>query len=87
MSSRALEAVLDRRPVTPDSFSRLPKNSMPSSGRPPGATRQVTIMPAMGNMIFSSLPTFRPGFMRMRRSAFDVSSFMMGGWMMGTMAM
>ncbi len=87
MSSMALAAVLASRPVTPDSFSRLPKNSGPSSGRPPGATMHVTSMPPMGKAIRSNRETLRPGFIRISRSSRVVSSFMMGGWMMGTIAM
>ena len=87
MSSIAFEPVLASRPVTPDSFSRLPKNSMPSSGRPPGASSAVTSSPMIGKTIFSKRDTLRPGFIRISRSSRVVSSFMIGGWMIGTIAM
>ena len=61
MSVKALLAVLARRVVTPHSRRRLPKNSMPSRGRPDGTTKQVRSIPTMGNMIFSFCDTARAG--------------------------
>ena len=80
-------AVSARRRVTPLSFSRLPKNSIPSSGRADGTRKQVSSRPTMGKMIFSVCDTARAGFMRMSFSFFVVRARMMGGWMMGTRAM
>ena len=39
--------------VTPLSFRRLPKNSMPRSGRPEGTMKAVSRKPTTGKMIFS----------------------------------
>ena len=87
MSVSALEAVLARRVVTPHSRRRLPKNSIPSSGRPEGTTKHVRSMPTMGNMIFSFCDTARAGFIRIRRSFFVVNRRINGGWITGTRAM
>ncbi len=78
-SVRALEAVFAKRLVTPHSLSRLPKKSMPSSGRPEGTTKQVSNIPTMGNMIFSLCATARAGFIFITRSCFVVSSLIIGG--------
>ena len=87
MSMNAVCAVLASRSVTSDSRSRLPKNSMPSSGRPPGASSVVSRNPTIGNMIRTRLETGARSGMRMRRSSRVVSSRMIGGWMIGTSAM
>ena len=79
MSVMALLAVLARRVVTPLSRSKLPKKSIPSSGRPLGTTKQVRIRPKIGKRIFSVCDTLRAGFMRMRRSFLVVSRRITGG--------
>jgi len=86
MSSSADDAVLASLVVTPDSRKRLPKNSGPNRGNPPGATKMVTINAPTGKATFSNLLTFRPGAMRMRRSFFVVSNFIIGGCITGTIA-
>ena len=53
MSFRALPAVLARRVVLPPYFSRLPKKSMPSSGRAEGTMKVVMSRPMMGNRMRS----------------------------------
>ena len=80
-------AVLARRLVTPDSFRRLPKKSMPSRGRPLGTMNAVQMNPTTGNMIFSRWLTLRGAGMRIRRSFLLVSSSIMGFWITGTSAM
>ena len=87
ISLRALPAVLARRVVLPDSLSRLPKKSMPSSGRPEGTMNVVSNNPIIGKSMRSVWLTWRAGFMRMRRSFFVVSRRMSGGWITGTSAM
>ena len=52
-SLRLLPAVLARRVVLPLSFSRLPKKSIPNSGRPLGTMKVVSSKPMMGKSIFS----------------------------------
>ena len=84
MGPRAVSA---RRLVTVLSLSRLPKNSMPSRGRPEGTRNAVQRKPTMGKMIFSRWDTLRGGAMRMRRSFLLVSSSIMGFWITGTRAM
>ena len=84
MGPRAFSA---RRLVTPLSFSRLPKKSIPRSGRPEGTMNAVQRKPMMGNIIFSRCDTLRGGAMRMRRSFLVVSSSIMGFCMTGTRAM
>ena len=44
-------------------------------------------MPPMGKATRSNRDTLRPGFIRISRSSRVVSSFMIGGWMIGTIAM
>ena len=46
-------AVSARRRVTPDSFSRLPKKSIPTKGKPEGTKNVVKSIPIIGNKIFS----------------------------------
>ena len=53
MSFRAAPAVFARRVVLPLSFSRLPKNSIPSRGRPDGTMNVVSKRPMMGKRIRS----------------------------------
>ena len=52
-SLRLLPAVLARRVVLPLSFSRLPKKSIPNSGRPLGTMKVMSSKPMMGKSIFS----------------------------------
>ena len=68
MSFSAAPAVLARRVVLPDSFSKLPKNSMPSKGRPEGTMNVVSSSPIMGKRMRSVCDTSRPGFILMVRS-------------------
>ena len=79
-------AVLAKRRVTPLSFNRLPKNSIPNKGKPEGTRKQVNNKPMMGNITFSVCDTTRGGFIRIRRSCFVVSRRMTGGWITGTKA-
>ncbi len=46
-------AVSARRLVTPLSFNKFPKNSIPRSGRPEGTIKQVKRKPIIGKSIFS----------------------------------
>ena len=87
MSMSGPPAVAARRLVTPLSLRRLPKKSMPRSGRPLGTMNAVQMKPTMGKMIFSRWLTTRGLFMRMRRSFLVVRSSMMGFWITGTRAM
>ena len=87
MSTSGPLAVLARRLVTPLSLSRLPKNSIPSSGIPEGTMKAVSRKPIIGKSFFSVGDTGRGGFMRMRRSFLVVSRRMIGGWITGTSAM
>ena len=87
MSLSDVEAVLARRSVFPLSFSRLPKNSMPSRGSPEGTMKVVMSRPMMGKSIFSVFDTFLPGFILITRSFFVVSRRMMNGCITGTSAM
>ena len=80
-------AVSARRLVTPLSFRRLPKKSMPSSGSPEGTMNAVVRKPTIGKMIFSLWLTARGAGIRMRRSFFEVSISMIGFWITGTSAM
>ena len=80
-------AVSAKRRVTPLSFSRLPKKSIPNKGRPDGTRKQVSNRPMMGNITFSVWETLRGGAIRITRSFFVVSRRMMGGCMTGTNAM
>ncbi len=86
MSMSGPEAVLARRLVTPHSFSRLPKKSIPNRGRPEGTRKAVSRMHNSGKSTFSRWLTARGGRMRMRRSLGVVSRRMMGGWITGTRA-
>ena len=53
ISIKELAAVLAKRRVTPLSFNKLPKNSIPNKGRPEGTKNVVNNIPAIGNNIFS----------------------------------
>ena len=57
MLTMALLATSLRRLVTPHSFNRLPKKSIPSRGRPEGTMKAQKSRPTMGKVIFSSLET------------------------------
>ena len=57
MLTMALLATSLRRLVTPHSFNRLPKKSIPNSGRPLGTMNAQKRKPTMGKEIFSSLET------------------------------
>ena len=87
MSFSAEPAVLARRVVLPDSFSRFPKNSIPSSGSPDGTMNVVSSSPIIGNRIRSVCDTLRGDFMRISRSLLVVMSFIMNGCITGTSAM
>ena len=87
MSMSGLAAVLARRFVTPLSFNRLPKNSIPKSGSADGLMKVVSNKPTIGKMTFSVLPTIRGSFIFIKRSSLVVSKRMIGGWMTGTKAM
>ena len=71
-------AVSAKRRVTPDSLSRLPKNSMPSRGRPEGTIKAVQIKPMIGKIIFSFWLTARGLAMCMQRSFLLVRSSIIG---------
>ena len=87
MYIRALEAVSVSCFTTPDSRNRLPSISMPTRGAVVGRIRHTTTVTMMGKRIFSSLETGRSCSILIFRSFSVVSSFMMGGWIMGTRAM
>ena len=80
-------AVVARRLVTPLSFNRFPRKSMPSRGRPEGTRKQVSRRPIIGNMIFSLLEMGLGGRIRIRRSFLVVHNFIIHGWSTGTRAM
>ena len=46
-------AVSAKRRVTPLSFNKLPKKSIPNRGRPDGTRKQVSNKPMIGNITFS----------------------------------
>ena len=79
-------AVSARRLVTPLSFRRLPKKSMPRSGSPDGTMNAVRRKPTIGKMIFSFWLTCLAAGILMRRSFLVVSASMIGLWMTGTRA-
>ena len=72
-------AVLFRRSTTPLTRSRLPSISMPTSEAASGSRSDTMIVTAIGKMTSSVLETCRSWPMRMARSFFVVSSFMIGG--------
>ncbi len=80
----ALEAVSWSCLTTPDSLNRLPSISIPTSGAVVGRIRHTTIVTTIGNRIFSSLETGRSCAILICLSFSVVSSFMIGGWMIGT---
>ena len=79
ISLRAEPAVFARRVVLPDSFSRLPKKSIPSRGRPEGTINVVSSNPMMGKRMRSVWLTSRAGFILMTRSFLVVSRRIKGG--------
>ena len=79
--------VLDKRSATPDSFTKLPKVSAPINGAAEGSSKAHISRITSGNKIFSRLDTGRSCCMRILRSSWVVSSFIMGGWIIGTNAM
>ena len=83
MGPRAFSA---RRRVTVLSLSRLPKKSIPSSGRPLGTMNAVQRKPMIGNMIFSRCDAGRGLGMRMRRSFLEVIRSIIGFCITGTSA-
>ena len=83
----ALVVVSTRRLTTPDSFIRLPKQNMPSSGAASGNSSATSTSSRIGNRIFSSRPTGRNCSILMRRCFSVVSSRITGGWINGTRAM
>ena len=87
MSISWLLAVVARRFTTPDSFRRLPKKSIPSSGIASGTTNVVSRKPMIGKRIFSVEETARGGRILIRRSRCEVSRRITGGWITGTRAM
>ncbi len=72
-------AVSAKRLVTVLSFSKLPKKSIPNNGIPLGTIKVVSIKPTIGNRIFSSLETWRGGFILITLSFFVVSKRITGG--------
>ena len=87
ISLSAEPAVFARRVVFPDSFSKLPKNSMPSNGRPEGTMNVVRSSPMIGKRMRSVCETWRGVFILISRSFFVVINFMMKGCITGTSAM
>ena len=79
-------AVSASRFVTPLSFRRLPKKSIPSRGIPDGTISAVRMKPTIGKMIFSFWLTTLGVFMRMSLSFLVVSMIMIGRWITGTRA-
>ena len=78
---------MNRRSVTPDSRSRLPYISMPTSGAHAGTTSEASTAVAMGNTITAACDTGLACGMSIQRSCSVVSSRITGGWMIGTSAM
>ena len=73
--------------TTPDSLKRLPIMNMAISGAIGGTMRQIISVAARGKRILSDRETGRSWCMIMVRSFLVVSSFIIGGWMMGTIDM
>ncbi len=76
---RAFCAVSISLAATPDSLSRLPNISIPTSGAADGTSSETMIVTAIGKMIFSVLETVRSCSILTARSFFEVSAFMIGG--------
>ncbi|OPY06818.1 MAG: hypothetical protein A4E67_01356 [Syntrophaceae bacterium PtaB.Bin038] len=87
MLIKAFWAVSLRRPTTPDSRNKFPSISIPISGAASGSISTHTIVTAIGKMIRSVFDTGRSCSITTVRIFFVVSSFMIGGWMIGTSAM
>ena len=83
---RALDAVSVSCFTTPHSLNRLPSMSIPTRGAVDGRIRQTTMVTMMGKSIFSSFDTERSCCIRILRSLSVVSSFIKGGWIIGTNA-
>ena len=79
--------VLDKRSATPDSLIRLPNVSAPIKGAASGSRNAHSSSNVSGKRIFSRLVTGRSCCILILRSASVVSSFIMGGWIIGTSAM
>ena len=60
-------------------FIRLPKNNIPRRTTEPGAINAQIMNAAIGKRIFSRRETWRGAFIRIKRSFFVVSNFMIGG--------
>ena len=86
MYIRALDAVSASCFTTPLSRNRFPNISIPTNGAVDGRIRQTTIVTMIGNKIFSSLDTERSCSILILRSLSVVSSFINGGWIIGTRA-
>ena len=88
MLMRALDIVSEMRATEgPASFARLPSMSAPMSGTALGSSTAQRSSTISGKQTFSIFFTSRSGGIVIARSAFEVSAFMIGGWMIGTSAM
>ncbi len=86
MLQKSFCRVLDRRSATPDSLIRLPNVSAPIKGAASGSRKAQSSRSTSGKRIFSRLETGRSCVILILRSACVVSSFIMGGWIIGTSA-
>ena len=80
----ALDAVSVSCLTTPDSLNRLPSISIPTRGAVVGRIRDTIMVTMIGNRIFSSLDTGRSCPILIFLSSSVVSSFIIGGWIIGT---
>ncbi len=87
MFMSAFCTVSDRRSVTPHSRNRLPSIRQPISGAVDGRSRMTKMVTMIGKRIFSVLETGRDCTILILRSASEVMSFMIGGWIIGISAM
>ena len=87
MFMRAFCTVSDRRSVQPHSRKRLPSIRQPISGAVDGRSRMTKMVTMIGKRIFSVLETGRDCTILILRSASEVMSFMIGGWIIGIRAM
>jgi hypothetical protein len=79
MSMSDVFAVLASLSTTPDSLSKFPKKSIPSSIDPAGAIKDVAMKAMIGNSIFSLFETSRGVFILMTRSLSVVNNLITGG--------
>ena len=72
-------AVLDKRPVTPQTLRRLPSIKQPINTSALGTIKPTITVTTMGKMIFSAMDTLRVGAILILRSFSVVKSLIKGG--------